>query len=88
LQRFVAARILLARACFVLALEHHQRVHLAGVFLVVHHQRPDQSRPRLLSGPDLLIQLRRVVAWLQSHRDGLCPHIAPFPDRGQILLVS
>src|SRR5215475_12045973 len=87
-QPFLAARILLARTGFVLALEHNQRVHLAKVLLIVHHQRPDQSRSRLLSNPELFIQLRRVVAWLQLHFDELCPHIASFPDRGQILLVS
>src|SRR5215475_257253 len=88
MQPFLAARILLARACFLLALEYHQRVHLAGVLLVLHHQRPDQPRSRLLSGPELVMRLCHVFAWLQSHRDELRPHIASLPDRGQILLVS
>src|SRR5215471_6097472 len=76
LQSFLAARILLACACFLLAVEYHQRVHLAGVLLVMHHQRPDQSRSWLLRGPDLVVHLRGVLVWLESHRDELCPHSA------------
>ncbi len=30
----------------------------------------------LFRGPELVVHLRGVVAWLQSHRDQLCPHLA------------
>jgi len=47
-----------------------------------------QSRSWLLRGPELVIWLRRFIAWLHSHRDELGPHAASFPGRGQILPVS
>jgi hypothetical protein len=89
LQRFLAARILLARVLSFLTLERNRRVHLAGSFwtCIVSVRTGPGSGCRGARSCSL-ISVRRVVARLHSHRDELCPHIASLPDRRQILLVS
>ena len=74
-----AARILLARASLLLALEHH-RCGSDRVVLVTHHERPDQARSGLLSVSDLFDHLGGVLTRLQPHPDELCPHV-PSPLR-------
>ena len=75
---FLAARVVLAGAGRVLALEHDEHVDAQVIGLVVHERRAHEAGARLLRGLELRDERLEVTlpARLQAALDQLCPHAA------------